>query len=83
MENDNNLEKEQFKVKARLHNIAKNIDDRLPDGFGFCLLTFPFGEQKNGEIMYVSNANREDIVKAMKEWIDRTENNFANDAKKF
>ncbi len=42
MENDNNLEKKQFKVKARLHNIAKNIDDRLPDGFGFCLLAFPF-----------------------------------------
>ncbi len=33
--------------------------------------------------MYVSNANREDIVRAMKEWIDRTENNFANDADKF
>lgn len=77
------LEKKQFRVKARLRNIAKNIDDRLPDGFGFCLLTFPFGEQEGGEIMYVSNADRQDIVKAMKEWIQKTEDNFANDTDKF
>ena len=80
---EDNLEKKQFKVKARLQNIARTIDDRLPDGFGFCLLTFPFGEHENAELMYVSNANRKDIVKAMKEWIEKTESNFANDTEKF
>ena len=33
--------------------------------------------------MYVSNANRQDIVKAMKEWIKKTEENFGNDTGKY
>lgn len=34
-------------------------------------------------MMYASNANREDIVKAMKEWIEKTENTFGNDTGKY
>ena len=33
--------------------------------------------------MYVSNANRTDVVKAMKEWIIKTEKNYGNDTGKY
>ena len=33
--------------------------------------------------MYVSNANREDIVEAMKEFIEKTKENFGNDTGKY
>lgn len=34
-------------------------------------------------MMYVSNANRQDIVKAMEEWIEKTKTNFGNDTNKY
>lgn len=69
-------------VKKKLKDIAKKIDGELPDGYGFCLLTFGFNDVGK-ELMYVANANREDIVKVMKEWIAKTENNFGNDTGKY
>ena len=69
-------------VKKKLTDIAKKIDGDLPDNYGFCLLTFGFNDVGK-ELMYVANANREDIVKAMKEWIAKTENNFGNDTGKY
>ncbi len=55
----------------------------MPYGYGFVVLAFQFGEGKGREMMYVSNANRDDIVKAMEEWIDHTENTFGNDTGKY
>jgi len=70
-------------VKKKMQVIAKKVDDELPEGYGFVVLVFNFGEGKNNELMYVSNANRKDIVKAMKEFIEKTENNFGNDTSKY
>lgn len=70
-------------TKSKLNIIAKKVDEELPEGYGFCVLTFNFGESENSEMMYVSNANRQDIIKAMKEWIEKTENNFGNDTGKY
>ncbi len=78
------MESEEEYIKSKLQSIAKNIDDELPEGFGFALLTFKFNVKPDtSEMMYVSNANREDIVKAMKEWIEKTENSFGNDTRKY
>ena len=68
-------------VKSKLQGIAKKVNDELPTGFGFVVLSFSFN--KPGMMMYVSNANREDIVQAMKEWIEKTENNYGNDIGKY
>ena len=62
---------------------GKKVDEELPNGYGFVVLAFNFGEGKDNEMMYVSNANRQDIVKAMKEWIKKTEENFGNDTGKY
>lgn len=78
------MESEEDYIKGKLQNIAQNIDKELPEGFGFALLTFKFNaEPDTSDLMYVSNANRQDIVKAMKEWIEKTENNFGNDTGKY
>lgn len=78
------MESEEEYIKGKLQGIAKNIDDELPEGFGFALLTFKFNtEPDTSELMYVANANRQDIVKAMKEWIEKTEDNFGNDTGKY
>lgn len=78
------MKSEEEYIKGKLQNIAKNIDKELPEGFGFALLTFKFdAEPDTSELMYVANANRQDIVKAMKEWIEKTENSFGNDTGKY
>ncbi len=70
-------------VKGRMQKIARKVDEELPSGYGFVVLAFNFGEGKDNEMMYVSNANRQDIVKAMKEWIEKTEQNYGNDTGKY
>ena len=78
------MESEEEYIKGKLQNIAQNIDKELPEGFGFALLTFKFNTKPDtSELMYVANANRQDIVKAMKEWIEKTENSFGNDTSKY
>ena len=75
---------EEEYIKNKLKDIAKNIDKELPNGFGFALLTFKFNAKPDtSELMYVANANRQDIVKAMEEWIDKTKSNFGNDTNKY
>lgn len=52
--------------------------------FGFVVLAFSFNTEPNtSQMMYVSNADRQDIVKAMKEWIDKTEKTYGNDTNKY
>ena len=70
-------------VKGKMQRIARKVDEELPNGYGFVVLTFNFGEGIDNEMMYVSNDNRQDIVKAMKEWIEKTENDFGNDTGKY
>ena len=70
-------------VKGRMQKIARKVDEELPSGYGFVVLAFNFGEGKDIELMYVSNANRQDIFKAMKECIEKTEQNYGNDTGKY
>ena len=68
-------------VKSKMQNIARKVKEELPDDFGFVVLAFKFNEK--GEMIYVSNANREDVVQSMKEFIEKTENNYGNDTGKY
>ena len=73
---------EEF-VKGKMKNIAQKVENELPNGFGFVVLAFSFNTEPNtSQMMYVSNADRQDIVKAMKEWIDKTEKTYGNDTNK-
>lgn len=68
-------------VKSKMQTIAKKVQEELPSDFGFVVLTFKFNEL--GQMIYVSNANREDVIKSMKEFIEKTENNYGNDTGKY
>jgi hypothetical protein len=75
------VEKEEI-VKHKMQGIAKKVEEELPKGFGFVVLAFEF--DKKGQMMYVSNANRSDVVVAMEEWIIKTSNgNYGNDTGKY
>ncbi len=66
------------KVKGKMQDIARMVKKEIPSQYGFILLTF---EQNSnaGDMIYVSDSNREDVVKAMKEFIEKTKNNYGNE----
>ena len=51
-----------------LQAIAKEIKERLPENMGFALLTYEFGDAENRRMMYISNSNREDVIKSFLEF---------------
>ena len=57
-----------------LQAIAKEIKERLPENMGFALLAYEFGDAENRRMMYVSNSNREDVIKSMLEFCDKNLN---------
>jgi hypothetical protein len=64
-------------VESALRDIATQIRPQVPDGFGFTLLIFSYGrtglrgEGPAGSMFYISSAQRDDMVKAMREFIQR------------
>lgn len=62
------------KTNAVMQDIAKEIDQKLPEGMGFALLAYEFGEVDNKKMLYVSNSNREDVLKAMLEFVNKNLN---------
>ena len=59
------------KANAMMQEIAKDIKEKLPEGMGFALLAYEFGDAEDRRMMYVSNSNREDVIKSMLEFCDK------------
>lgn len=77
-------EKLEELAKQRMQQIAKKVKEELPEGFRFVVLAFEFNAAPNtAQMMYVSNANRDDVEKAMKEWIEKTRDSYGNDTVKY
>jgi hypothetical protein len=62
-------------IEARLKDIGNRLRGAVSEvpGYGFALLIFNFGE--GGNMFYTSNANREDIIRAMEEFIAKFREN--------
>lgn len=71
-----NREKE---ANDALQSITKEIKERLPENMGFALLAYEFGEAEDKRMLYVSNSNREDVMRAMVEFLEKN----VNDPKMF
>ncbi len=56
-------------AEAALKDIGRIIKDQMPDNMGFALLMFDYG--KDGAMFYLSSAQREDMVKAMLEFLQK------------
>ena len=54
-----------------LQEIARNIKEKLPEGMGFALLTYEFGDDPERKMLYVSNSNRIDVLTAMVEFLQK------------
>jgi hypothetical protein len=59
-------------VEKVLKTLGDILKDVMPPGYGFTLLIFQF----NGpELFYISGANRADMIKTMREFIAKFEEN--------
>ncbi len=54
-------------IEVLLKELAQGLGERLPEGWGFNLLIFSYGER--GSMFYISSAQREDMINAMREFI--------------
>ena len=70
-------------VKRKMQTIANKVKGELPEGYGFIVLAFQFGKGEGREMMYVSNTNREDVIKVMEEFAEKTINTYGNDTGKY
>lgn len=68
------MTKREQAANDALQAIAKEIKQKLPEKMGFALLTYEFGDAENKRMMYISNSNREDVIKAMLEFVDKNLN---------
>ena len=59
------------KANAMMQEIVEEIREKLPEGMGFALLAYEFGDAEDRRMMYVSNSNREDVIKSMLEFCDK------------
>lgn len=58
-------------IRDRINKLAKIINEEYFPGLGFCLILFEFYEQ--GTASYISNANRNDMITALRETANRLE----------
>lgn len=56
---------------AWMRAIADCIREVLPDGWGFALIVFPF--HRPGITNYISTGERESMIKALRETVERLE----------
>ncbi|HLX21673.1 MAG TPA: hypothetical protein VKR23_16120 [Gaiellaceae bacterium] len=56
-------------IRPLLQELGDRIGSELPNGWGFNLLLFEFGQ--GGGLFYISSANREDVIATMREFIRR------------
>lgn len=54
-----------------IQEIMNEIKIRLPEGMGFTLLAYEFGDEKDRKMIYASNSNREDVISMMLEFINK------------
>lgn len=72
-----NFNVRNHEIEERNRELGRLVKDKyLPPGWGFCILMFNFGVNKTASdgLFYISNADRSDMIAAMKEFIRRNEN---------
>ena len=59
-------------VAGRMQGLAKHIESEIPEDALFVLMIVPSGDI-SGRTHYVSNAQRSDVVKTLREYADALE----------
>lgn len=63
----------EYQKIARTLDVTLNGPSAKPKRIGFALFVFEFGKVSGGRVNYVSNADRADMLTAVKEWLARAE----------
>lgn len=61
-----------------LRRAIQAVESYFPTGTGIALLAFDFG--KEGQMSWISNGQREDMIKALREMANRLESGLADTA---
>lgn len=61
-------------LERSARKLGRRIAKAIPAGTGFLLFVFDFGDE--GNLAYLSNADRESMLTAMKEFIARQEGRY-------
>jgi len=65
------MTKREQEANDVLQDIAKDIKAKLPENFGFALLAYEFGEGDDKKMLYISNSQRQDVMNAMVEFLQK------------
>ena len=68
------MTKREQEVNDMIQEIMQEIKNKLPEGMGFTLLAYEFGDKDGRRMLYASNSKREDVLKAMLEFVDKNLN---------
>lgn len=58
-------------IREFLKELAKDIHRKMPDKWGFTLFIFDVDAGANGNLLYLSSARREDMVKVIREFLEK------------
>ena len=65
------MTEKELQAKGMLQDIAKELKEKLPENMGFALLTYEFEDGPDKKMLYVSNSNRESVIRAMLEFVNK------------
>jgi hypothetical protein len=68
----------QDEYRDKMNQLAGMLDnyfngEERPKTIAFALLISPFGDRPDGHVNYISNAERQDMVKMLKDYVARAE----------
>ena len=58
-------------VREQLRKIGSTLQEHAPPGWGFALLMFEFSDEPGGNMQWVSNGRRPEMIKTIREFSDR------------
>lgn len=61
----------ELQAQTMMQEIAKEVQAKLPEGMGFMLMVYEFGDAPDRRALYVSNSSRVDIMRAMVEILEK------------
>ena len=82
IEKEGPIEENMRKVMNDIGRLIGGAIKQSGDNYGFTLLVFKFGQGDDHIVNYISNANREDMLATMKEFIARAEGRFEDFTKR-
>lgn len=74
----------QSAYRAKMNAVAQVLDEtfngtEMPRRVGFALLVFEFGKSEGGRVNYISNAERSEMLAAMREYLARAEGRYVEE----